>query len=242
MAINPRKRQQKLERRNAKRKEKKQLIRRFESGGIARQFAEAAHGAILNCWMSNSLDHQGIGKVQISRTLPMGLVAVASFLVDRYCLGVKDVMCQVLSRPQYAIEIAGNLPPGGVTPIEPADARKLIESVVAYARSLGLAPHADYDKARLIFGDIDASQSDLEFEFGMDGRPFFIAGPYDSLARCRRIFAALNHTQGPGNFDFLVPFAEFGAPSEDWEELQFEDSDEAHHLEGRSARGESSPG
>ena len=43
----------------------------------------------------------------------------------------------------------------------------LVEGAVEYAKSLGLSPHADYARARHIFGDIDPAASDREFVAGL---------------------------------------------------------------------------
>src|SRR4051812_12775178 len=101
MATNPRKRQKKLERRTAKRKEKKHLEVRSQSGGLTERLSAAARCPVLNCWISETLQTQGLGSVVLSRELPNGQVAVASFLVDRYCLGVKDAFAEVLHRTDY---------------------------------------------------------------------------------------------------------------------------------------------
>jgi hypothetical protein len=87
----------------------------------------------------------------------------------------------------------------------PSTARKLVEEAVAYAATIGFQPHPDYRKARLIFGDIDASQCDEQFTFGKDGKPYFIGGPYDDMARCRQVINTLQRTCGEGNFHYLIP-------------------------------------
>src|SRR4029077_20110405 len=96
-------------------------------------------------------------------------------------------------------------PGGGMVKMEPACARKLVEGAVAYAHELGFAPHPDYQTAKVIFGDIDSSQCEEEFEYGKDGKPFFFAGPNDSPARCRQILDTLARTRGQGNFHFTMP-------------------------------------
>jgi hypothetical protein len=205
MGTDPRKRQKKLERRAAKRKEKKHLLVREQHAGLPQRLAAAAKFPVLDCTISNSLEPEGIGWVLLSREFPNSQVAAASFLVDRWCLGVKDVHAEVVSGAdydsKYRRKLATDMPSRRVTP---AEARKLLEQAVAYARGLGLPPHADYPKAMILFGDVDAAESNAQFEFGKDGKPFFFAGPRDTPERCRRIMAILNATCGPGNFDFFA--------------------------------------
>jgi hypothetical protein len=43
-----------------------------------------------------------------------------------------------------------------------------------------------------------------EFEFGMDGKPMFISGPYDTEERCERIMRVLEQKRGPGGFNYVA--------------------------------------
>jgi hypothetical protein len=47
--------------------------------------------------------------------------------------------------------------------------------------------------------------------FGKDGKPFFMSGPYDTPARCRRIIDTLTRRCGPEGFHYTVAV---GAPLE----------------------------
>jgi hypothetical protein len=207
----PRKRQKKQERRAAKRKAKHHALVRLKSAGLAERLADAAASPVLASWITEDLWTQGLGWACLSRELPSGQVAFGLFLVDRYCLGVKNAMADVVGRFTYDSEIERKTRSGlTVKDMSPADVRKLIEEAVEYAAALGLAPHPDYQKARHIFGAIDPSESREVFEFGKDGRPFFFAGPNDTPERCRRILATLEQVCGPGGYDFMIPFAEPG--------------------------------
>ena len=205
MPSDPRKRQKKLEKRAAKRKEKRHEVVRSQSTGLPGQLRAASAFPVLNCWITEA---QGMGTVHISRQLPDGQVAFASFLVDRYCLGVKDVFFKVLHRLDYETKIVQRRDPEPRRQVSPADARKLIEGAVQYAGGLGLPPHADYQTAMLLFGDIDAAASTAQFEFGKDGKPFFIAGPHDTPERCKQIMAILMKScGGPDGFHYLMPIS-----------------------------------
>ncbi|MBI5015420.1 MAG: hypothetical protein HZB55_08000 [Deltaproteobacteria bacterium] len=47
------------------------------------------------------MDVIGIGTVLVSRRLPDGDIAYAGFLVDPWCLGVKDALLRVCSEARY---------------------------------------------------------------------------------------------------------------------------------------------
>lgn len=209
MAKDPRKRQKKLEHRTSKRKEKKHVRVREQNAGLAARLSAASAWPVLYCWIGDSIAEQGIGWVVLSRAAPNGPVAVASFLVDSYCLGVKAVFAEILPRSayddKYLRKMIAEMPSRSV---DPAEARKLLEEAVAYAREIGLSPHPDYPRAMVLFGNIDAADSDAHFQFGKDHKPFFVSGPNDSPERCKQIVAILNKTCGPGLFDYLVVGAE----------------------------------
>src|SRR5262245_29162530 len=101
MAKNQKRRQQKLERRAAKRKEKHKLAARQQSAGIMDTLAACDKYPVLHCWITSTARTQGLGWAVLSRSLPNGTVAAAIFLIDRYCLGVKDAMVNITHRVTY---------------------------------------------------------------------------------------------------------------------------------------------
>jgi hypothetical protein len=204
MALDPRKRQKKLERKKAKEK-KRALIERDSRDPVAR-FERTAAAPILDCAVFGDIWKGGMGTVLFSRELANGGVAFSIFLLDIYCLGVKDLFFGVTSRYDYDFRILSKYAANhAAEELRPECIRKLVEGAVAYARELGFPPHSDFDKARLIFGDIDASACPRRFDYGKAGRPYFIAGPHDSAVRCERIIAVLSSRLGPRGFDFMVP-------------------------------------
>jgi hypothetical protein len=207
MAADPRKRRKKLAKRTAKRKAKHHEMAREKSVGLPERMTAAAGYPILDSLVTTGLWDTGMGSVILSRELPAGGVAVAIFLVDRYCLGVKDAIAKIASRYEYDTEILHKMrSQSQFRPITPETARGFVESAVEYAGSLGMPPHPDYHRARLIFGDIDPAAATEQLEFGKDGKPLFIAGPNDTPARCRQIMATLQRA-GVGDAELLMPVA-----------------------------------
>ena len=156
-------------------------------------------------YYSTTLYDQGIGHVIVTRFKLSGEAEIGVFLVDVFCLGVKDAFYTRLWDQEYdGSFLAKVFGPEGMTPIAPACARKLVEDAVEYANQWGLAPHADYRAARRVFGGIDARQCDRTFTFGKDGKPFYIQGPNESPARVQAIMRQLETRCGAGHFDFFV--------------------------------------
>jgi hypothetical protein len=209
MPIDPRKRQKQQERRAAKRKSKQHHLVQEKQAGLAARLESAARYPVLHCWVTTDMWTKGLGWVCLSRELPNGTIAYAVFLVDRYCLGVKNAMADVVGRFTYDSRVVRKMRRTFTSEdFAPAAARKLVEQAVEYAGAVGLRPHPDCHKAKLIFGDIDAGNSTEEFEFGKDGRPFFISGPHDTPERCRLILNTLLQKCGVDGFDYLIPVSE----------------------------------
>src|SRR3954470_1751835 len=78
------------------------------SASLVGRIRVAAKGSVVRCMMSSTLFEIGIGHVIVARALPSGLLGCAYFLLDVFCLGVKDVfyaetrVCPQLSQTRLA--------------------------------------------------------------------------------------------------------------------------------------------
>ena len=204
MVLDERRRQKKLARKAAKRK-KALAGKRKEVFGKGDLVAFAAGMPVHECLIpTRTLYDQGIGNVVISRKMPNGDFAAGFFLVDIFCLGVKNCFFAVIPPGAYAQRIDRLVQEEGAEYADPARTVKLIEDAVAYAEELGFHPHKDYFTAKGIFGSIDPSACPEEFKFGKDGKPFYISGPNETMADSERIVGILKKNLGPGRFDYMV--------------------------------------
>ena len=138
------------------------------------------------------------------RELPQGDIAAVVFLLDVFCLGVKNTMVKVVPLDEYRTLLEHISQHETLTGITPECARKLVEAAEAYAGDLGFRPHPDYQVGRIIFGEVDPNACSMRFTFGKDGKPFYASGPYDSPEKSRRIVDTLTRRCGPDGFDFMV--------------------------------------
>ncbi len=150
----------------------------------------------------------------LSRKIGARGLALGGFLVDAYCLGVKDAMYRELDEDEMEElldEVSDTAP---FAPVDPPYARKLLRDAAAYARSLGLPPHPDYASVEPLFGDVAADACDVEFKFGHEGRPFYVPGPTELPTQIRRRIDRLRRRLGDDGFDFGIAEAAFDAPDE----------------------------
>jgi hypothetical protein len=148
----------------------------------------------------------GCGYVVICRFKADGRCEAGFFLLDIFCLGVKDGAFESFSDFRDFEKNLLNPIFRGEEPVRmmPAAGRKLIEDAVAYARDLGFAPAADYKKASRVLGGITTMECEEEFVFGKDGKPFYIQGPSESPERCAWILQTLERRCGEGSYEYLL--------------------------------------
>lgn len=207
MSTNQKRRQRKLERKRSKRREKQRMLARWQSRGLAEQLTAAARCPILHSLATEEMQRRGMASVLLSRELPDGRVAAAVFLIDYWCLGVKDAFGRIMYRAEYNEWLEDVEERLDLVDTQPESARKLIEGAVAYASGLGLNPHPDYHRVKTIFGDLDPELAEEDFEFGDNGQPHFAAGPHDTPERCFRILSILEHACGRDGFHYTLPLS-----------------------------------
>ena len=174
---------------------------------------------------SANLFDLGCGYLVVSRFKADGRVETGFFLLDTFCLGVKDAgYCQFHSIADYKEAFLDRLlPDGNSVRMTPEAARKLIEDAISYAKELGFSPSADYKKASRVFGGITTANCAEQFVFGKDGKPLYIQGPSESPARVERILRSLEGRCGKGGYHYLItgdnfePFGTFDGEEENGE-------------------------
>jgi hypothetical protein len=179
-------------------------------GPMLWQMRWVAHAPIHECLVPASLFEQGLGNLVFSRALPDGHMALSVFLLDMYCMGVKNAFSTIGTRLEYHAHLSRASKSQELEPIDPACFRKLVEGGVAYARELGFSPHADYAEARQIFGDVDAAACPTHFEYGYEGKPLYVSRPDETATQVRAILDHLERHLGPGNFYYLVLASQTG--------------------------------
>ena len=181
---------------------------RFARMGCTRREIETS--PVYGSWVGNTVFSQGIGHVLVARKLPDGAIAAGFFLVDPYCLGIKNAFLTVQSTIEFDETLNTQFLADDLQPVVPAYARKLIDDAVAYARNLGFEPHRDFRDASVVLGDIDPTECKEEFTFGHEGKPLYISGPHDSEARSRRIVAQLMARCGPDGAHYMIGMGDPG--------------------------------
>src|SRR6266508_5003452 len=183
--------------------------------------AGASERKLLGCWVSPGWSQgltvkghpewpdvdaadagaQGLVSVLVTRQERYGRVGVCGWLVDVWCLGVKDVVGPRVTDERRAAEFtrsyfAAYQAPPLQAPLELAC--HLVFGAVAYAQRLGFEPAPGFQATA---GHLGPWAGPSAIGFGRHGKPFFVQGPHDNAAA---ILTTLERSVGRDNFHFVA--------------------------------------
>ena len=158
------------------------------------------------CWISDNWQKDDLGLVEIlvSRQQPDGDICFGTYLVDKYLLGVKNTFGNAgFSRARFQNEVIGKI----FRELKPQEcpvelAHQMVYASLDYAAQFGFQPEKDFAGTQYILAPRGELEEPYELTFGKDGKPFFVAGPYDNAPR---ILRQLEKTAGLGNFHYFMP-------------------------------------
>ncbi len=208
-------------------------IRKIEIKGPKYYLNHAREYPIMGCWVYAEWADSGIAPVVIARKQAEDKVIAGVYMLDLYCLGIKDCFTRAgISLKQFHRDL----------PLMCAEApqectvefaHEMVYGALEYARSYGFEPNSDFVdlKADLILDPPDTHPRSGDIKFGKDGKPFFVSGPYDDDARIRFITETLERTAGSGNYDVLIQLDGFDDEDDEFDDdfddiFDFDDEDE----------------
>jgi len=166
MALSTKRQQEKKARKQQKRKQRSNTLNPTQ---VSRYLSPIVESVVYrDIW------ERGIGTVLIARRLPGGHLLMANYLVDTWCLGVKDAFVREVTRGMLDDFLSQQ-------PLEthsPEYCKALIMSAIEYGKANGLRPNLD-KKSKQMIASIKYAPNKYSFEFGKEGKPLYINGPYD---------------------------------------------------------------
>jgi len=132
------------------------------------------------CYINKGWESEGLANMVVVRALPNENYICGLYLVDLFCLGIKDAGIKMNASADLITELLQKAAAGLREGLEAVD-YELVRSIAfggdEYAARIGFSPHKDWPKAKLIL------EPDRPFEnrvtFGKDGKPLYVNGPYD---------------------------------------------------------------
>ncbi|KAF0108731.1 MAG: hypothetical protein FD146_617 [Anaerolineaceae bacterium] len=181
-------------------------VRPIKFTGPRYHLERAQEYPIIGCWIMADWKESGITPVIIAREQAPDKVLFANYLVDLYCLGIKDVFTKTdISRKAFERSLSAmcNDVPKECT-IE--FAHELVYGALEFAEKYGFKPPPDFTKelADHVLDAPDAHPRKGNINFGKKGKPIFVAGPYDDERKINQVINTLMRTAGEGNFDYVI--------------------------------------
>ena len=146
---------------------------------------------------------EGVACVVVARRHRPQRVSVCGYLVDVYCLGVKNALGPQIKNerdlPAFLDHFFAPFHHVAAPLAAPLElARHLVCGAVDYARRLGFEPASDFQPAA---GHLGQWPETSAITFGRHGVPFYVSGPYDNPSRVVR---TLTRSVGEGNFHYIA--------------------------------------
>jgi len=124
----------------------------------------------------------GVAQVLVARAGRHDRVEACGYLVDTFCLGVKNALGpEPMRRRDLASFVRTYFMAFPAPPLRvPIDlGQHLVLGAIAFAEQLGFEPHPDFAAVREQLGELTEP---CAITFGRQGRPLYVSGPYDNSA------------------------------------------------------------
>ena len=182
------------------------MIRPMTTIGLSQYILNAREYPIHGCWIMAGWQDEGITPVVVARLQEADRIMFGVYMVDLYCLGIKDAFTRAdFTLNRFNRELP-KLCAGDPIPCSVELAHEVIYGALEYAAKLGFQPHPDFKKqmADLILDPPEVHPRANHVSFGKDGKPFYVSGPYDDEYKSKFVINTLMRTCGTGNFDYIV--------------------------------------
>jgi hypothetical protein len=197
--------QKKMAKQKAKRFAKHSLLVQRSSNDPTIRLQRAEKWPVVQALVGAQLWAEGIGYLTIARQESEGGLIFAVFLVDVYCLGVKNAFWRAGTQEDLTDLIRQLEKRQRMRAIAPACLAKIVTGAVEYAQTFGFPPHPDYRHAGMLLAGIDPATCPEEFTFGRDGKPFYIQGPNETPEQAVAIMQRIE--KAGGHFLIVMPGA-----------------------------------
>ena len=178
------------------------------------------------CYANENWAETGLAHVMVTRRRKDGNLSVAGFLIDTWCLGVKDVFYEMKIDEDRLKDILRSQKDSGIlaNEIGYVEAHNLILGAVEFAEEAGIEPHPQFDIAANILEEDTDFIPLINYEFGKNGKYLLMVSDSGKELRYLR---TLQDRLGD-NFEYVLPLGMVDDLDydEDEEDDDYDDYDE----------------
>jgi len=163
---------------------------------------------IGTCYINSNWRDSGLALIFVSRRHINGHVTHAAYMVDIFCLGLKESFWTFNQDPlefKDFMEKQQKENPQGIQLLKTDYplVHNIIYGAIEFAGELGFLPHKSFDTSKYILEEDDDHIELIDLDFGFKGKPLYISNP-ERPAERNRVLAQLDKNPGKGNYDFIT--------------------------------------
>ncbi|MDE5877889.1 MAG: hypothetical protein K2H47_10405, partial [Muribaculaceae bacterium] len=175
---------------------------------------------IGKCYITPDWEQTGIAQVIITRIRANGNYVVGIFLVDTFCIGIKDTIYYTDFSEDELKELINHYKSGpGLEEISYNEAHNIIYGAIEFAEEGGIRPMKNFAVTQYILEEDTEDIPLIEYDFGKNGKHFLVIG---SDRREMHYLNTLKKTLGD-DFEYIMNTEEDGDDYYDDSEFSPED-------------------
>jgi hypothetical protein len=147
---------------------------------------------IAECFITPDWEDYGECNILVARQHVNGNYTLGIYLIDTFCLGVKDAGYR-FNIDKYEYEELRKHFGEQLEPTTYNEAHNIIFGALGYAEELGFKPHRDFGLAQCILEEDTDDIPLIEYEFGREGKPMLIV---NTRAEANRYLSTLQKAVG----------------------------------------------
>jgi len=159
---------------------------------------------VFECTVNAGWENSKMATVSVARQHSNGNITAGMFLVDLNCLGVKDAHYLFNVTQEFYRDTISSHDRLDLKTISYELAHNIIYAGLEYAKELGFSAHKDFSVARYILEEDTDDVELIEVECGLNGKPIFMQGQFDSVQKINQVLAQLERSVGKGNYEYIL--------------------------------------
>lgn len=184
-------------------KYKKCCLNRYNHFSSEQDYLNIGNYNLFECLIQSGYQEAGIANICVVRQQPNLKFTYGVYLLDIFCMGLKNTTYK-FNVPYTEVELFKNRVPFDLEKISFEKARTIILGGIDYAKKLGFSPQSDWSKSKYI---IESERSYIDdFEFGLNGKPYYVQGPNDNPSEIMKTLGDLNSN----DYNYSIITEEFG--------------------------------
>lgn len=170
---------------------------------------------IDKCYINGDWKEKGLAQIVVTRKKANGNYVVGVYLVDTFCMGVKDTFCRHDMSDDEILQMNDKISGGvGLEEIPYIEAHNLIYGGIAFAEDADIPPHKDFTLSKYVLEEDTDDIPLIEYEYGRDGKYFLVVGPNSR----DKLYLERLHKKFGNDFDYI-----YDIPGVDAEKLKLYD-------------------